>query len=128
MRKFYLILCVINLIWLQTGLALIKPNESHPFHFVKKVGSTGDEDDFEPFYLLSKSAYQLLNTEDFPNESDWHQIIDFAHAQGFNSVRIWMIWANYVPGEETACNDFKAWPWETPSCFDGDWYKIFSTA
>ena len=122
MKKLYLILCVINLIWLQTGSALIKPNESHPFHFVKKVGSTGDEDDFEPFYLLSKSAFQLLNTETVSLE-DCETFIDSACAQGFNSVRIWMIWPNWGN-----YNDFYAWPWATPSCFDGDWYKIFSTA
>ena len=112
--------------------ALIVKNDVYPYHFI-------DEND-EPFYLLSKSAYRLLDTRlsDTDRLNFMHNAVD----EGFNSVRIWMIYPDWDTKEMRwnagdnecqesnidICNHFYAWPWTEEGVTGGNWYMNFSEA
>ncbi len=88
--------------------AIIEQNPDYGFHFID-----GNE---QPFYLLSKSAYRLLAL----GEQDWKDVIDDARNNGYNSLRIWLMF----PENWSICNDFIVLPWVDAE-YGTDWYNYF---
>ena len=122
MKRLIGILIASGCICFSSAYALIEVDPEHPFHFRQKVDGT--EDTYVPFYLISKSAYRLLD-EDTP----WEAYIAEAKTKGFNSFRIWLMWPYYLENEgDDRCNEFRVWPWKYPALYDYPWYTEFSDA
>ena len=119
MKRVIYFSILIGMVCLQSVNALIRVNPDHPYHFQKNISTDPDQVVFDDFYLISKSAYRLLDVT--PTER--MSFIENAANEGFNSVRIWMLWPDW-----DSCNVFYVWPWATPAQFGTDWYKNFSAA
>ena len=88
------------------------PEHPHPYHFKK---------DGEPFYLLTKSAFRLM-----VSDVDYAGFINEAHEQGFNSLRIWMMW----PFDFDQCGgllEVQPWKYEPGDPDHPDWYQSWDS-
>jgi len=96
MKRVIYFSILIGMVCLQSVNALIRVNPNHPYHFQKKVSIDPAPVVFDDFYLISKSAYRLLDQRLPLNEA--YNFIDQASEAGYNSLRIWMMWPDW---EET---------------------------